>query len=259
VGNYALTANTTGQLNTAIGHESMFVSTETQGCVGVGRRSLYSLTTANNNTAVGYLSGYSITTGAQNVCLGTGSGFVTPTTGSYNTLLGYNSNSGVGGSQGRIVIGTDLGGTSDNRVVIGNATSHIYNDFNSNATWTHSSDERSKKDIESSALGLDFIKELKPVTYKFKAPSEYPTDWESYDADKTKPADEGVQHGMIAQDVKEALDKFGIKDFKGWDVLPDGKQQISEGMFVFPLIKAIQELSTQVDELKSELLALKGE
>ena len=58
---------------------------------------------------------------------------------------------------------------------------------------------------------------------------------------------------MIAQDVKAALDKFGVEDFKGWDVLPDGKQQISEAMFVFPLIKAVQELSAQVKELKSKL------
>ena len=64
---------------------------------------------------------------------------------------------------------------------------------------------------------------------------------------------------MIAQDVKAALDKFNVKDFKGWDVLPDGKQQISEAMFVFPLIKAVQELSTQVDKLKQELKTLKGE
>ena len=60
-------------------------------------------------------------------------------------------------------------------------------------------------------------------------------------------------HGMIAQDIKEALDKAGVDDFEGWDVLPDGKQQISESMFVFPLIKAVQELSAQVEELKSKL------
>jgi cytoskeletal protein CcmA (bactofilin family) len=259
LGNYALTANTTGELNTAIGHESMFVSTTTVGNVGVGRRTLYGCTTADNNTAIGYLSGYAATTGAQNTTLGTSSGQSTPTTGSHNLLLGFSTNSGVGGSVGRIVIGDSFAGTSDTRVHIGNGTSHIYNDYNSNATWTHSSDERSKKDIESSALGLDFINELKPVTYKFKAPSEYPQEWESYNVDKTKPSNQNTQHGMIAQDVKEALDKFGIEDFKGWDVLPDGKQQISEAMFVFPLIKAMQELSTQVDELKSELLALKGE
>jgi len=151
------------------------------------------------------------------------------------------------------MIGYNVTGTANNRVHIGNASSHVYNDFNSNATWTHSSDERSKKDIAPSGLGLDFINELKPVTYKFKAPSEYPTEWQSYNADKTEAIDDNTHHGMIAQDVKAALDKFGVEDFKGWDVLPDGKQQISEAMFVFPLIKAVQELSAQVEELKSKL------
>ena len=64
---------------------------------------------------------------------------------------------------------------------------------------------------------------------------------------------------MIAQDIKKALDKSNINDFEGWDVLPDGKQQMSEAMFVFPLIKAVQELSSQVDELKAEIQTLKGE
>jgi hypothetical protein len=67
------------------------------------------------------------------------------------------------------------------------------------------------------------------------------------------------QHGLIAQEVKTALDAAGVDTFLGWSEEKDGTQMISESMFVFPLIKAIQELSTQVDELKSELLALKGE
>ena len=67
-------------------------------------------------------------------------------------------------------------------------------------------------------------------------------------------------YGLIAQEVKEAIDKHNITDFGGWDEEESsGIQAISQGMFVYPLIKALQELSTQVDELKSELLALKGE
>ena len=59
---------------------------------------------------------------------------------------------------------------------------------------------------------------------------------------------------MIAQDVKAALDKAGVNTFAGWSVDPEkGIQQISEEMFVYPLIKAIQELSLQVEELKNKL------
>jgi hypothetical protein len=36
-------------------------------------------------------------------------------------------------------------------------------------------------------------------------------------------------------------------------------QELAEGALIPMLVKAIQELSSKVDELKSELLALKGE
>ena len=34
--------------------------------------------------------------------------------------------------------------------------------------------------------GLDFINDLRTTTYKWKAPSELPTDFDAYDADKTE-------------------------------------------------------------------------
>ena len=59
-------------------------------------------------------------------------------------------------------------------------------------------------------------------------------------------------HGMLAQEVKAALDKEGIDTFGGWSENDDGMQNISREMFVIPLIKAIQELSAEVEELKSK-------
>ena len=62
-----------------------------------------------------------------------------------------------------------------------------------------------------------------------------------------------TMHGMIAQDVKAALDKAGVDTFGGWsEQEEDGMQEISQEMFVHPLIKAVQELSAQVEELKSK-------
>ena len=56
------------------------------------------------------------------------------------------------------------------------------------------------------------------------------------------------------------MDDEESSTFNGWNAGHDDTLQgISREMFITPLIKAIQELSTQVDELKSELLALKGE
>ena len=70
---------------------------------------------------------------------------------------------------------------------------------------------------------------------------------------------DAVMHGMIAQDVKEALDKEGVNTFGGWQEREDGSQVISREMFVTPLINAVKVLSTQVDELKAEIQTLKGE
>ena len=62
---------------------------------------------------------------------------------------------------------------------------------------------------------------------------------------------------MIAQEVKAALDKNNITDFGGW-VDDDGMQAISQEMFVYPLIKAVQELSTENKDLKSRIEALES-
>ena len=63
-----------------------------------------------------------------------------------------------------------------------------------------------------------------------------------------------TMHGMIAQDVKAALDKAGVDTFGGWsEDSDDGSQEISQEMFVHPLIKAVQELSAEVEQLKQQL------
>ena len=62
-----------------------------------------------------------------------------------------------------------------------------------------------------------------------------------------------VIHGLIAQEVKQALDKQGVDTFSGWDVNPDGRQNVSFEAFVLPLIKAVQELSTEINNLKQQL------
>jgi len=61
-------------------------------------------------------------------------------------------------------------------------------------------------------------------------------------------------YGLIAQEVKQAMDNHGITDFGGWDQEENtGIQAISQEMFVYPLIKAVQELSAKVDALEAQL------
>ena len=141
---------------------------------------------------------------------------------------------------------------------IGNNTNHIENDFNADATWNYSSDVRQKTDIEDDTLGLNFINKIRPVVYRHKSPSEFPKEWSSYDADDKEPMGGGEKiHGLIAQEVKEALDEVGTDSFGGWSEGDDGRQRVSREMFVTPLIKAVQELSSENKELKDELNELK--
>ena len=70
-----------------------------------------------------------------------------------------------------------------------------------------------------------------------------------------------VMHGFIAQEVKEVLDKHSSErdsNFSGWKEGEDGMQHTSREMFVIPLIKAVQELSAQVNTLKQEIKELKN-
>ena len=65
-------------------------------------------------------------------------------------------------------------------------------------------------------------------------------------------------YGLIAQEVKEALDKHNITDFGGWNIeKASGIQSISQEMFVHPLIKAVQELSNKIEKLENELKEIK--
>jgi hypothetical protein len=162
-----------------------------------------------------------------------------------------------------LCFGYQVTGAGDNNVTIGNGdTNRIYNNFNSNATWTRSSDVRIKKDIKTNEdCGLDFINDLRTVTFKKKAPSELPVDFKDYDPDKTEPSVKNKLYGFIAQEVKEVLDKHNITDFNGWNMaLPSQNsiQGISYEMFVIPLIKSVQELSAQVTTLQDEINTLKG-
>ena len=59
-------------------------------------------------------------------------------------------------------------------------------------------------------------------------------------------------YGMVAQEVEKALDKVGHKNFGGWIKEEDGSQSLSQEMFVYPLINAVQELSAKVEALENK-------
>ena len=63
-------------------------------------------------------------------------------------------------------------------------------------------------------------------------------------------------HGMLAQEVKAALDTASVTTFSGWKEEPDGSQSLAQDMFIYPLIKAVQELSAKNTALEARVKAL---
>jgi hypothetical protein len=114
LGTSALSSNTIGASNVAIGYQALQSSTDNAN-VAVGANSLQG-TTATHNTAIGYGSGQSITTGIGNTDVGANnsSSGSHVTIGSFNIRLGYvsGSNTGVTTGSGNILIGNNFTGLS---------------------------------------------------------------------------------------------------------------------------------------------------
>jgi len=237
-GNEALSRNTTGVNNTAVGSFALNFNTS-----------------ASNNTAVGYEALYN-STGADNTSLGYKAGDVI-TTGTGNVIIGKGADPSANSGTDQIVIGNGVTGQANTNVTIGNATGKIYNAYTVNATWTQTSDGTMKNVIGPDSLGLSFINRLNPILFTWKAQNDLPPDHPYY-AEENKRDTTRVIHGFVAQEVKAALDAEGCSTFNGWDQGDDGIQAISREMFISPLVKAVQELSAQVEQLKAELAALKG-
>ena len=112
------------------------------------------------------------------------------------------------------------------------------------------SDLNLKTNIESSDLGLNFINSLNPVKYKYIVGDTVTT----FDPDgnqiETPVAGARTHYGLIAQEVKEAVDGSGAEDFGGWILKEDQSQALRYEQFIAPLIKAVQELSTRVAQLE---------
>jgi hypothetical protein len=235
---------TTGNTNTFVGASC-----------GVGDPS--NKLTGANNTALGQGAAQNLEgAGNGNTCIGRDSGTAI-TTGVSNVTLGYLNQVSSATVSAEIVIGPGVTGSGGSTVTIGSGAGKISNTFTSNATWSQSSDERLKINIQDDTLGLSFINRLNPVTYKWKPSPEIDKSLPYYKETNERNTDV-TMHGLVAQQVKTALDAEGVDTFAGWGEGLDGVQTISREMFVSPLIKSIQELSTKLDAALARIATLEG-
>ncbi len=107
-----------------------------------------------------------------------------------------------------------------------------------------SSDSRWKRNIETVPLGLDFINSLNPVQYnRYAIGSEEDPDGRII---------EGKHWGLIAQEVRTAMEEAGVTDSIAWHHNEESdKYSLAYSELISPMIKAIQELKAEVDALKA--------
>ena len=274
VGFQSICVNTTGDGNTAVGYKALFCNNGSTADfnVAVGRQVLYSNTTGIRNVALGLNAMYSNTSSACNVAIGGNTGYgnttglkntsvgyqalCTVSTTDNNTALGFNAilntsgekNTGVGSQSG-----TQLGSGSNNTIIgfgaqpsSGTANNEItFGDTNISAiraqvtSITAISDKRDKSNICDLSVGLDFINDLKPVTF----------DWTMRDGSKKGKKDVG----FIAQDLDEVQQKYNIEENLQLVLKsnPD-RLEATQGKLIPLLVNAIKELTARVEELENE-------
>jgi len=259
IGFSALGALTSGVQNTAVGYQSQDANNTGNWNTTVGFDSGGALVAgSNSNTAIGAgaLSAGNDEDTDNNTCVGSASGDVI-TNGHTNTIIGADSDPSGAGGTNQTTLGYGVTGTGNNEVAIGNTSVSAIKAQVTSIT-AYSSDERTKKDVKDYNInGLDFIKDLSLKTYIYKNPADYPNEIRNsmYDDPNLKPDDPTeTQVGFIAQEVEEALKKHNISNVETYAPTQEsGIKTLTYGNLIFPLISAVQELSTKVTELESKL------
>ena len=238
IGHNALSGSLTGDKNTAIGSQAMQDVSDLNGSTS---------NKALENTAVGFDALGSVTYGDYNTGIGKNSGNIIRG-GSGNTFLGSGANvpGGNYGASNRMALGKGAIVTANNYIKMGNDNVTVMVVGDGSATVTAASftgsDMRFKNAIEplEKKYGLQLINKLNPVTYNWLRSGK-------------------SDMGLIAQEV-EKLDVNEI-DLVGSFLTSNSEERLSVAYpkLVVPLIKAVQELSAEIDLLKAEIKELKKE
>lgn len=283
IGRNAFHTNTTGSFNVAVGSGALsgmapFINGEVvnqtpKNCnnvTAIGYNALF-WSNGNFNTAVGAYAGNNIKEGINNVAIG-GEALQNleidtefgddsdPKSG--NTAVGTTAlkymidGSPATSIRNCVGIGINSRVSGNNQVQLGGSGTTVY----AYGAVQDRSDARDKTDIRDTILGLEFIKKLRPVDFKWDMRDDYLEENEDGEL-VAKPKDgskkrKRYHHGLIAQEVKQVLDEMGI-DFGGYqdhkinggnDILTIGYTEL-----IAPLIKAVQELSSKVEELQAKV------
>ena len=310
VGANSMEAITTGQGNSTLGHYAGYGLTSGSYNVAIGRRSLMGTCTGTFNIAIGYEAMKGVTSGSENFCMGRDAGHDI-TSGSQNVAVGHesltklttssgcaalgfqalekatgHSNVGFGYKAGEnitsgtnnIMIGKNSGHSSSPAGAVSSGSNTIcLGDDNIGSLFCtqssiNTSDRRDKADITNFTGGLDFVKKMQPVTYKWDRRSwQLPKDEDGNvtNDDITKVTPDGskketITHvGFIAQDV-ETLEKeigFASDDTNRLltNLTDDGHRYgIKYERIVTVLVNAVKELNTKLEAAEARIEKLES-
>ncbi|NVO21242.1 MAG: tail fiber domain-containing protein [Bacteroidetes bacterium] len=283
----ALNSNTTGSMNTATGSQALSLNSSGIYNTSTGYMSLATNTIGSSNSALGCNALVSNDNGDANSALGTNA-LKFNTTGFNNTAVGFqslqsnqigNNNTAVGQNAGSYALSgyscTYLGSfsnaysaysystcigsgstiTANFQVRIGDAGTTSIGGF---TNWSNISDGRFKEDVTENVPGLNFIEQLRPVTYRLNRNkiNDYLKVESTY---KGEPYSQ-ITTGFIAQEVELAAQKLGFQ-FSGVDAPKNNKDMygLRYAEFVVPLVKSVQEQQQEILDLEQENQNLKSQ
>ena len=246
VGNDALTNNTTGTYNTAVGHQTMDANT-----------------TGSYNTALGISAMGGNTTGGNNVAVGSyvmdiGSGF------NYNVAIGHDTARQITTGSNNVCLGHAAGHssspsgqitTSSNNFVLGNnSISNLY----CADTSISSSDARDKTDVTDFTHGLSWIKELRPVTYRWDRRSWYTDDSGTKGTPDGSKKRDRLHIGFLAQEFMEVEKKHGYASKKDDMLIVNQDEDEADPSYGIKYERLVPVLVNAIKELEARLSALEG-
>jgi len=171
-------------------------------------------------------------------------------------LIGSSVSSGPGWSMsGTPIPATATGSGSDALYSLG-SSSFRWNYVYSAHSAINTSDERTKNNIQPTPLGLNFINSLKPVSFKMNQGTVKGVMNANNEIEPQIIPGTRTHFGFIAQDVKSALTAVGIDPSTAaiWTLDdpsdPNSRQGLVYDYFISPLVKAVQELSAEIQTLK---------
>ena len=226
----------------------------------------------DENMVAGVCAGNALTTGNHNVLVGNYAGCAITTGGGHN-IIGYKAAQGITTCKDTIIIGYKaqysynqtvfaigaFSSTSDNNghTVWGTAYNNVCNCIQE--PWSTPSDCRDKANIESlnPKLGLQFVNQIRPVSFNWDNRELYvkKCGFEFGQKDGTLARDK-ERYGVIAQEILQILDNLDVK----WDGVKGTEESYRLGYdhFFASLVKALQELSQEIDTVEEQLLQLEN-